>query len=117
MLEILYHTIRLWLVRLDQTNEAVRRSMKRRHKVWLRRFRLQNPRDFRCVQDVGEPVGPPLEVVHITLHDMLPRAVAARMTDEVLLRGLRANAVREVSFKQIKPLVGIVTIQPVYVPY
>ncbi|MBP9668840.1 MAG: hypothetical protein KBE09_00955 [Candidatus Pacebacteria bacterium] len=76
------------------------------------RFRANKPFSFTWVEEAGDPVGPPLEVHHLTLHDMMEHAASGRLTDEILLRGLRANAIQYVRFERIDDFSGKTTIQP-----
>ncbi len=77
------------------------------------RFWRNEPMCFFCVEgDEGTPVGNPMEVVHLSLHDMAPHMICGDLTTEVMLRGRRANAFSVVNYEQLEEMVARTTIQP-----
>jgi len=106
--------LKLWLTRMRAPKEE-RAELKKRHHEHLRRYSQNCPRYFpRVRDDEGDPVGPPIEVEFVTLHDMQSHAVHGELTNLVLLDGLRINAWREGGFERLGDLHGVVTIQPVW---
>ncbi|MEK7612836.1 MAG: hypothetical protein AAB449_01670 [Patescibacteria group bacterium] len=86
--------------------------------LWLqyRKLRWRNePLPFRIVAGEGEPVGEPMEVYHLSLHDMMEHEAFGQLTAEVLLKGRRVNAFSCEGYKQIREMVGRTTIQPRWV--
>lgn len=61
------------------------------------------------------PVGSPIEVHHLTYHDMAEHQCDGAMTAAVLLRGLKANAVERLGSRRLNRHNGITTIQPRWV--
>ncbi len=80
------------------------------------RIRTNNPMSFKWVEDTeGTPVGFPLFVFHITMHDMFPSACNQFLTEETLIAGLRCNAVSCGRFVQIDKHEGFIEVQPRWV--
>lgn len=67
---------------------------------------------FEWVGEEGEPVGEPIEICHLRLHDMMEHEALGVMTEKVLLEGLRANAFQVLGFEHSGTLNGKTTIQP-----
>lgn len=71
------------------------------------------PNSFTFVSESeGKPLGPALEVRHLTFSDMSEWACRCRLTEEVILNSNKANAIRIVGFKRIDEYNGITTFQP-----
>ena len=95
---------------------------RRRKRTWRRlisdlfRFgyrRLRNqPLEFSWVGAEGIAAGEALWVFHLTLHDMMEHQARGMMTNLVLLKGLRANAIQVLDFKQLDDWHGRTLIQP-----
>lgn len=103
---------------IEQLAARFNTSRMARFLMWCeckRRHYRNTPFAFMWVEHEGVPVGPPLEVHHLTLHDMMEHQAAGRLTDEILLRGLRANAIQRVSFERTGDYWGKTTIQPRWV--
>ena len=75
------------------------------------KMRFGKPYDFCFVSD-GEPVGTELKVPHLTFHDMAEWACRCRLTEEVILNDLQANAIKIIGFERIDDYNGITTFQP-----
>lgn len=70
---------------------------------------------FEWTKTEGVPVGDPVEVNHLTLHDMMDYAVECKMTDLILLQGLRANAIHYIDTEVKGEMWGTTTFQPRWV--
>lgn len=94
-----------------------REEQRGRRRELKRRARTNNPMYFKWVKDTeGTAVGFPLFIFHITLHDMFPLACQQFLTDEVLLAGLKCNAVSVGDrFERIGELYGFIEVQPRWV--
>lgn len=98
--------------------QAHERSRLARFLLWIeycRRRWHNTPMSFPIVEGVGEPVGEPIEVYHLSLHDMMAHEACGRLTAEVLLRGRRINAFSRESYQQVEEMVGKTIIQPRWV--
>ena len=80
---------------------------------WLRWH--NEPLPFMWVKDEGTPVGEPIEIYHMTLHDMMEHQARGVMTGKVLLEGLRANAIQVLGFERLDKWNAKTTIQPRWV--
>jgi len=83
--------------------------------LWLeyrKRHWNNEPLGFYMVEGEGEPVGEPMDVYHLSLHDMMPHQVRGQLTAEVLLKGRRINAFSREGYKQMEEMMGRTTIQP-----
>ncbi len=81
-------------------------------------LRIKNnmPMRFRWVDEKqSTPVGFELYVFHLTLHDMMPHACVQLLTEEVLLAGLRINAVQQVRFQRLDDWNAFTVVQPRWV--
>jgi hypothetical protein len=85
-----------------------------RLEFYRRRFRNE-PLQFHWVESEGESVGRPIEISHLTLHDMMEHQANGRMTELVLLEGVRVNAIQVVSFERLNEWNGKTIIQPRWV--
>ena len=85
-------------------------------KLWLI-MKRGRPRQFYFVgEDTGgRAVGPELAVTHLTFHDMAAWACRCRLTEDVVLKKLPANAIRIVSFKRLDETTGRTTFQPCWI--
>lgn len=89
------------------------RELRRRGRELEDRVKHNRPLQFKWVRpDEGEPVGFPLFIFHITLHDMFPLACRQFLTEEVLLAGLNCNAVSRGRFVRINELEAFIEVQP-----
>lgn len=80
------------------------------------RVKTNMPMRFKWVDATeGTPVGFPLFIFHITLHDMFPLACDQFLTEEVQLAGLKCNAVSRGRFVRIGELEGFIEVQPRWV--
>jgi hypothetical protein len=86
-----------------------------RLEYWWRRHWANKPLSFKWVESEGEPVGEPIDVKHLTLHDMMEHQARGVLTRKVLLEGVRANAIQVLDFKRVDRMAGITTIQPRWV--
>ena len=74
---------------------------------------LGKPYNFNFVSDdEGKPIGQTLKVSHLTLHDMEEWACRCKLTEEVILNSLPANAIKIIGFERIDTYNGITTFQP-----
>ena len=96
-----------WCATLRYPKEK-RRTL-RKH---AQRVAENDPMSFKVVKSEGVKVGKPLAVIHMTFHDMAPLAILQRMTDEVLLRQLNANALEIIAFGWLDDNNGVTIIQP-----
>ncbi len=81
-----------------------------------RRYWANKPLPFMLASaDEGQAVGEPIEVVHMTMHDMMPHAVRGALTGKVLLKGLRVNAFKHLGFERLDDWTGRTKIQPCWV--
>lgn len=79
--------------------------------LWI--IKRGKPYIFHFVSDSeGEPVGPELKVGHLTFHDMAAYACRCKLTEEVILHKLPANAIRIIDFERTDGTNGITTFQP-----
>lgn len=84
-----------------------------RIEYWLRRHWENKPMQFYFVDgDHGTPVGEPMDVHHLSLHDMMEHEARGQLTAEVLLKGRRVNAFSREAYVQMEEMVGRTTIQP-----
>jgi hypothetical protein len=80
--------------------------------TWRRRW-SNKPLPFAWVGiKEGEPMGNPVVVEHLTLHDMMEHQACGILTDLVLLHGLRANAFSVISRELLGNFRGMTKIQP-----
>lgn len=81
-------------LRRDEFWETLTRKEQRKRKFELNtRIKTNMPMSFRYVKNSeGVPVGFPVFIFHLTLHDMFPLACQQFLTEEVLLAGLKCNA-------------------------
>lgn len=86
-----------------------------RIEYWKRRYIKNQPLPFWWVRSEGEPVGQPIEIYHLRLHDMMEHEARGQMTEKVLLGGLCANAFSVVQFDQLDDMHARTTIQPRWV--
>ncbi len=103
---------------IDTFAQGYKKSRLMRFVLWVeyRRRRWKNePMPFRMVKDEGEPVGEPMDVHHLSLHDMMEHEARGQLTAEVLLKGRRINAFSREGYKQMEKMVGRTTIQPRWV--
>ncbi len=104
---------------VDGSAQAYKRGWLARFFLWLeyrRRRRRNEPMPFRSVKrDEGEAVGEPMDVYHLSLHDMMEHEVAGQLTAEVLLKGRRINSFSCEAYKQMEEMVGRTTVQPRWV--
>lgn len=103
---------------IDTLTQAYKQSRLMRFLLWVeyRRRRWSNePLPFPIVEEQGEPVGEPMDVHHLSLHDMMEHEVRGQLTAEVLLKGRRINAFSCEAYKQMEEMVGRTTIQPRWV--
>ncbi len=80
---------------------------------WIRKY--GEPYSFEWLSESdtrGVPVGPELEAHHLTFHDMAWYACCFRLTKEVILSDLDANAIRISRFRRTVGCSGITTFQP-----
>lgn len=86
--------------------------------LWLE-YRLRRwhnePMHFLIVDGEGEAVGEPMDVHHVSLHDMMEHEARGQLTAEVLLKGRRVNAFSCEAYKQVEEMIGRTTIQPRWV--
>ena len=98
--------------------KTLSREEQRKRKFELKtRIKTDIVMRFRWVKDTeGTSVGFPLFIFHITLHDMFPHACQQFLTEEVLLAGLKCNAVSITNrFERIGELEGFHEVQPRWV--
>lgn len=57
-------------------------------------------------------MGEPMNVGHLTMHDMLHHSAQCMMTDLVLLRGMRVNAVESLGTTITGDMWGVTKLQP-----
>lgn len=86
-----------------------------RLEYWKRRYWTNRPLPFKWVKDEGNPVGEPIKIMHLKLHDMMEHQAQGVLTGKVLLEGLRANAIQELSFEHLDKMNAVTTIQPRWV--
>ena len=80
------------------------------------RIKTDNPMRFTWVKPTeGIPIGFPLFIYHITLHDMLWHSCNQFLTEEVLLAGLKCNAVSRIRFVWIAEREAFMEVQPRWV--
>lgn len=104
--------------RRDAFWKTLSREEQRKRKFELNtRIKTDMPMHFKWVEETeGTAVGFPLFVFHITLHDMFPHACQHFLTEEVLLAGLKCNAVSITNrFERIGELEGFHEVQPRWV--
>ena len=77
----------------------------------IRRWKNE-PLCFKWVGDEGTPVGKPVEVIHLRLHDMMEHQAAGIVTGKVLLEGMRANAIQRLGCEYLDKMHAKTTIQP-----
>ncbi len=87
----------------------------RRIEYWRRRYWTNETIPFEWVGEGGAPVGEPIEVVHMTLYDMMEHQVGGILTRKILLEGLRVNAVQKLGFERLDQWHGKTTVQPRWV--
>lgn len=75
-------------------------------------MKFGKPYKFDFVSSEGKPIGPVLEVCHLTLHDMAEWACRCRLTEEVILNNIGANSISVAGFKRLDRYNGITTFQP-----
>lgn len=80
--------------------------------VWM--ITYGEPFHFEFISnEKGEPVGPELQVKHLTLHDFESWACRCRLTEEILLTGQKdINAIKITGFKRINDVQGVTIFQP-----
>ncbi len=103
---------------IDKMTELHKKSRVARFLLWVeyRRRKWENkPFPFSWVKYEGTPVGDPMEVHHLSLHDMMEHEVRGQLTAEVLLKGRRINAFSCEGYQQVERMVGKTTIQPRWV--
>ena len=104
--------------RRDAFWQTLSREEQRKRKSELKsRIKTDMPMRFKWVKDgEGTAVGFPLFIFHITLHDMFQHACRQFLTEEVLLAGLKCNAVSTTGrFERIGELKGFYEVQPRWV--
>lgn len=94
-----------------------REEQRKRELELATRIKTNTPMRFRGVEDTeGTPVGFPLFIFHITTHDMFQLACLQLLTEEVLLAGLKCNAVSVNNrFERLSELEGFKEVQPRWV--
>lgn len=102
--------VKLMRFRLERLLKRVRDRLEYR---W-RRFR-NKPMCFHWVVDEGEAVGEPIDIYHLTLHDMAEHQARGKMTYLLLVQGARVNAIQTMRFERLNELSGKITIQPCWV--
>jgi hypothetical protein len=103
---------------VDSISEMYKRGRFMRFLLWVeyRRRRWKNePMAFSIVKDEGEPVGEPMDIHHMTLHDMFVHQARGQLTAELLLKGRRINAFSIGAFERTGEMFGKYTIQPRWV--
>lgn len=86
-----------------------------RVEYWRRRYWTNVTFPFKWVGNEGVAVGNPIEIYHMTLHDMMEHEAQGVLTGKVLLEGMRVNAIQRLDFKRLDKLNGMTTIQPRWV--
>ncbi|MCD6149834.1 hypothetical protein J7J13_03565 [bacterium] len=89
----------------------MKKFLKRIHLFWRKKQGKPIQYNFASEKE-GVPIGVELEVYHLTFHDMATYACQCRLTEEQLLNGLDANAIKITGFKRIDKYNGITTFQP-----
>lgn len=105
-------------LRRDEFWKTLSREEQRRRKFELAmRIKTDSPMRFKWVKDAeGAPVGFPLFIFHITLHDMFEHTCRQFLTEEVLLAGIKCNAVSITGrFERIDEMNGFHEVQPRWV--
>ena len=105
---------------IDNTVKNYKSSRLIRFACWLeyriRKHWHNRPLPFRMVKsEDGEAVGEPMEVYHLSLHDMMEHEARGQLTAEFLLKGRRINSFSYEGYKQMEEMVGRTTIQPRWV--
>ena len=101
-----------------KAHQATLTPEERKQRALELNLRIKNdmPMRFRWVDAIqGVPVGFELYVFHLTLHDMMPHACVQLLTEEVLLAGLRINAVQHVRFHRLDDWNAFTVVQPRWV--
>ncbi|MDP2766162.1 MAG: hypothetical protein Q8O41_01735 [Candidatus Methanoperedens sp.] len=81
-------------------------------KLFLK-MKFGKPYEFHFISSTeGNPIGPELKVGHLTLHDMAEWACRCRLTEEVILSDIKADAIRVIGFERIGEYSGVTTFQP-----
>lgn len=103
---------------IDHITQAYTQGRLTRFLLWLeyRRRRWRNePMQFRVVEGEGEPVGEPMDIYHMTLHDMFEHEARGQLTAELLLKGRHINSFSVGPFERMDEYWGKYTIQPRWV--
>ena len=101
------------IAELHPTSRLVRIAC--RFEYWRRRYWSNETFHFKWVADEGTPIGEPIEVIHMTLHDMMEHQAQGILTSRILLEGLRVNAIQRLGFVRLDKWNGKTTIQPRWV--
>lgn len=102
----------------DTISEMYKQGRFMRFLLWMeyhRRRWKNKPMLFHAVGDEGEPVGKPMDIHHMTLHDMFGHEARGQLTAELLLKGRRINAFSIGAFERTSEMWGKHTIQPRWV--
>jgi hypothetical protein len=102
---------------IDTFARMYKKSRVGRFLLWIeyRRRRWHNEPICFPVAEEGEKVGEPMDIHHMTLHDMFEHEARGQLTAEVLLRGRRVNAFSVGAFERTDKMWGKHTIQPLWV--